>query len=484
MEYAYPTYRIDLAEGLMKQCADLAPRLLNEAGLSVPNERFLSHLEGKSGIRIANQRVHFDRDLVKRFVDAYIGENTPTEEALQRAPVPDQEWAVDANGYSMMTIDVETEELREGTCQDLRDMIRLVNSFGVGGQYMIMPQDVPPLMRTLACFKICWETTDNIIPYDYQQAEQIPFLYEMHQVMGEPMDIRLTIPTAMTIDPKDLDIFLDAYPLWKKHGDFRFVIGNYAMMGILKPITAPGCATMGFCENLAAHILFKLFDPELELNVRLSGGHATDMRSACWAFGSPRAHLFRYLSSRILPNLCGVSPRGYLPGKVRLETSSPAIDELAGMEKMATGLVAALQGARHFCYAGTLCIDDVYSGTQFVIDLEIVNYIREAVECFAPHPDVIDADGLYEEMLDVCLDRDIFLAHPNTVKRFRNILPSSDLIVREKLRAWMAHHKTLKDRAREVALERLRRYESSFSLPDDKQRALDRIYADAARKLG
>lgn len=484
MQYAYPEYGIDLPDGLMEKCIALAPRLLHEVGMCVPNDRFLAHLEGKAGIRIENQRVHFDRDLVDRFIREFVEASAAKRQPPGQKPEPAKEWTVRTAGYSMMTIDVETGETREGTCQDLRDMIRLSASFGVGGSYMIMPQDVPPLMRAIACFKICWEMSDDVRPYDYQQPEQLPFLYEMHQVLGKPMDLRLTIPTAFTLDPKDLDIFMDFYPLWKAGGKFNFCIGNYTMVGILKPITVPGCATMMFCESLATKIIFSLFDPKIELGVSVGGGHPTDLRSVCWAFGSPKRHIFDYLSSRVVPNLLGYRPDAYSLDAVHLETSSAAIDEQAGMEKMAIGLLGAMLGARTFNYAGVLCVDDLYSGTQFVIDLEIVDYIKEVIESFEPHPDIIDAEGLYEEIADVALGRDTFLSHSNTVRRFRNILPSPNLIVREKLRAWLQHHKTLKDRAREIALDRLRNSELEFRLPPDKQKELDRIYAEAERKLG
>ena len=92
-------------------------------------------------------------------------------------------------------------------------------------------------------------------------------------------------------------------------------------------------------------------------------------------------------------------------------------------------------------------------------------------------------DGLYEECRDVALGKDTFISHPNTVRRFRTILPSSDRIVREKLRPWLIHQELLKDRAREEALERIRTFEP-FHLPADKQRELDRIYARAEAELG
>lgn len=484
MKYAYPTYNLVLPEGLLKSCLDLAPELLHEAGFLVNNDRFLSQLEGKAGLNIKGGRVYFDKDLVKKFARDFIQQKRlAIAKTLREKDALRQEWTVKTAGYSMMTIDVETEQIREGTCEDLRNMIRLAGSFGVGGDYMIMPQDLPPIMQVIACFKICYEMADNIRPYDYQQPEQIPFIYEMHQVMGKTMDIRLTIPTTMTLDPKDVDIFLDMYPIWKRNRDLQFVIGNYSMIGMSKPITATGCATMMFCENLATQILFKLFDHEIEINFGIAAGHPTDMRNVCWAFGSPRRHLFQYLTSQFIPNICGIKAEEYRISDVLLETSSSSIDELAGMEKMAQGLIGAFQGARTFGYAGVLCVDDIFSGTQFVIDVEIVNYIREVIESFDPHPDIIATEGLYEEMLSVARGEDLFTSHPNTVKRFRNIVPSSDLIVREKLRAWMSHHKTLKDRARELAIEKIKCYEPTFHLSEDRQKELDRIYEKAKKKL-
>jgi trimethylamine:corrinoid methyltransferase-like protein len=244
----------------------------------------------------------------------------------------------------------------------------------------------------------------------------------------------------------------------------------------------PGVFAMMLAERLAMTIVFNLFDPELEVPIGAYGGQPTDLRHACWAWGSPRRHVFRYLNSRFAPILCGYDPKIYDVEAVLLETASACLDEQAAAEKMATGLLGALQGARTFGYAGVLCVDDVYSGTQFVMDVEMVNYIREIVESFNPPPDIINMEGLYEECRDVSLGNDTFISHMNTVRRFRNILPSSDLLMREKLRSWMVHRKLFKDRARQVALERIRTFEP-YHLPTEKQRELDRIYAKAEADL-
>jgi trimethylamine:corrinoid methyltransferase-like protein len=127
---------------------------------------------------------------------------------------------------------------------------------------------------------------------------------------------------------------------------------------------------------------------------------------------------------------------------------------------------------------------DLFSGVQFVIDVEICNYIKELVEAFNPHPDIIAMDDdMYDSLKAVCMGEDEFISSYDTVSKFRNIMPSSKLLVHEKLRSWLQHHKVLKDRAREEAKERIRAFQPTFHLPDDKQKALDDIYARAEKEL-
>ena len=128
-------------------------------------------------------------------------------------------------------------------------------------------------------------------------------------------------------------------------------------------------------------------------------------------------------------------------------------------------------------------MDDLFSGVQFVIDVEIVNYIREVIESFNPHPDIVSMDGIYEMLRDVSLGKEQFLSHPDTVRKFKNILPSSDLLRREKLRQWLSHKKILKDRAREECIKRIKSKDQQFCLPADIQKELDKIYKRAERNL-
>mgnify|MGYP001405825308 CR=1 FL=1 len=484
MRYHYPEYAVRLTPELLAQCRELAQRLLEDVGLRVRSQGFVRALRTQSGVTVDGDRVRLSHALTDKFLDAYAETNRKALLAKRPRQGPGDAWSLRTNGYSIMVIDVETDQVRPATRQDLRDLIRLVRSFGMGGSYPCTPQDVPPLMRALECFRICWQESDNIKPFDYMDIRQTPYLLEMHRVMGKPFVINVNIPHAMTISEHDIDIFLKYYPVWKRnHAEIGFYsICDYPMLGVCKPITATGCLASYLAQSFGAYMLFKLFDPEVEMLPRLSAGMPVDLRTMCWAYGSPRRHLYDYLNSQALPALCGLTPFDYLPESGSLDTGSCAVDARAGMEKMASALVAAMQGARVFCGAGNLAVDDLFSGVQLVIDVEIFEYVKEVVRSFSPHPDIVTLDGLYDVLRDTALGAEEFYSHPDTASKVRSLLPVSPRRPHEKLRSWLEHGQNMKDRAREECLERIRN-QPPYTLDEHKRRELDNICARAEKEL-
>jgi len=483
MRYFYPEYSVDLTPAILRECRAIGQRLLEEIGLIVRNDRFVSAIRGHDGVTVSGDRVRLACRLTDRWYDAYISETRKRLEAA-RPPSGEEPWSLSCDGYSIAVIDIETDEVRAATQRDLRELIRLVRSFGMGGSYPVTPQDVPPLMRALACFKICWEEADNIRPFDYLDIRQTDYLFEMHRVMGKPFVVVINIPHAMTVSEQDLDVFLKFYPVWKRNpAEVSFYsICDYAMIGVSKPINAPGCLAAYLGQSFGTHVLFKLFDPELNIVPRLSVGHPVDLRNMCWAFGSPRYHLYQFLNNRALPALCGLQPDWYHPGGGALHTSSCAVDVRAGMEKMATGLIAAMQGARAFSGAGNLAVDDLFSGVQLVVDVEIFEYIKEAIQAFDPHPDLMSMDGIYDVLRDVGTGVEEFYSHPDTAAKVRHLLPVSPRRPSEKLRSWLTHRRNMVDLIRAECLERIAKQEP-YLLAEDKKRELDRIYREAEKVL-
>jgi trimethylamine:corrinoid methyltransferase-like protein len=482
VRYHYPEYDADWTPDLMATCRDTGQRLLEDVGLRVAHDGFVAAIRGHAGVTVRGDRVHLSRRLTDEHFDAFIARNR--ERLLSQAPAGEREWSISCDGFSIAVVDIATDEAREATCQDLRDLIRLVHSLGMGGSYPCCPQDVPPLMRALATFRICWEESDRIRPFDYLDARQTPFLYEMHRVMDQPFVVNVNIPHCMTVSPHDLDVFMRWYPVWKEHREqvAWYNISDYSMVGINRPLSATGSVAAYLAQSFGAHVLFQLFDPEILMAPRLLAGMPVDLRTMGWAWGSPRLHLYQFLNDRALPALCGLHPDEYRASQAFMCTSSCAVDARSGMEKMASSLTAALQGARTFGGAGNLAVDDLFSGVQLLLDVEIFEYIRELAGSFSPQSDLMDTAGLYDLIREVAEGEAEFYAHPDTAGKVRHLMPVSKRRPAEKLRSWMLHHHNLKDRLREEALERIAG-EPAFALDPAKRQELTRIYAAAEREL-
>ena len=483
MRYGYPEYGVDPVPGTLAVCRKVAQRLLEEVGLKVAHEKFVSAIKGHEGVRVEGERVFLSRALTDKHYEAFIARNRAALAEKQGAKEP--EWRLSSDGYSISVIDIETDAVRPATSRDLRELIRLIHSLGMSGSYPCTPQDVAPMMRALACFKICWEESDCVRPFDYLDVRQTPFLYEMHKVMGKPFVVNVNVPHAMTVSEHDVETFMRYYPIWKRNREeIRwYTICDYPMLGVSKPITSTGALACYLSQSFGTHILFQLFDPEIWMQPRLSAGMPVDLRQMCWAFGSPRTHLYSFLSARALPALCGLSPGEYVPRSGGMHTSSCAVDARAGMEKMATALVAAMQGARSFSGAGNLAVDDLFSGVQLVVDVEIFEYVKEVVESFNPDPEIVTTEGLYEVLNDVALGREEFYSHIDTATKVRKLLPVSNRRPHEKLRSWLTHGRNMKDLIREECLERIRK-QPRFELAEDKRLELEKIYRAAEKELG
>lgn len=483
MQCHWPEYNIAWTQDTIRACLDIARRMMNEVGLKVEHDQFASQVATHDGVRRQGDRLFLDPDLYDSYMQEYIDQQKDRLGGASSGNV-DQPWTIRCGGYSIAVRDIDTDQVREATSSDLRELIRLCHSLDIGGGYPCTPQDVPPLMRPLACFKICWQESDRIRPFDYLDRRQLPYLHDMYRVMDKPLIINVNIPEPMTVSHEDIQTVLDYYPTWKQDPSqiSWYSLCDYAMLGITKPITAAGCAATYLAQSFGAYMLFRLYDDQLHIVPRLSAGMPVDLQQMNWAFGSPRQHLYDYLNTGILAALCGVPRSSHKSASAFMSTGSCAVDARAGMEKMSTSLVAALQGARSFAGAGNLAVDDLFSGVQLLLDVEIFNYVRELVESFNPSPDIMTTDGLFDLLREVGLGKDEFYSHPDTATKIRTLLPVSPRRPHEKLRAWMMHTRNMHDILRDECRQRIND-QPTFQLDDDRHRALDDIYNRAQKDL-
>ncbi|NQU76279.1 MAG: trimethylamine methyltransferase family protein, partial [Planctomycetes bacterium] len=478
----YPQYSVDLDAATMDTIAGVAIKLLTEVGLIVSHEPFMARMQWKTGLVMRGERVCFERALVKESLAAWRRTRRERYEkaAKQDAAASKREWKVLSGGFSMDVIDIDTDAVRPATCKDLAELTRLADSYDMGGPNIVQPQDVRPIMRDMAACRGSFENGRNFITSCHSASSQTPYLVDMFKVAGQTFPALMITAPPMRVAPESLEELLYLVDhRWDdiEAGHVRLEPMIYNAPGVSGPITVSGCKGLAFTEGLGMHILLKLFDERINLPIGAGIWHPCDLRHANYAHGSPRAHLFRYLNHRWMPAMCGFVTDTYQTPNGSLSTSSCQLDEQAGLEKMATALMSALQGARTFSGAGNLCVDDLFSAVQLVLDVELVEYIRELVESFDPAPEITSMDGMYDAIVGVVNGKDMFMSHETTVRMFRDFMPSSNILHREKLRSWQSHGKTARDHAREVARERIRTHE--FRLNDDQLKELARLYEKA-----
>ena len=259
-------------------------------------------------------------------------------------------------------------------------------------------------------------------------------------------------------------------------------IVGYGVPGVGSPAILAASAALVMAENCGAAIVLSAAFPEREIQAGVHAGGATDFRYCNYALGAPHTFAYRVMNAYLGAALWGRDPLDGVRMKVgMLHTGACLPDEQAAAEKMSAALLYALLGARHFECAGNLCVDDVYSLEQFVLDHEIVEHAAKTAEAGAPSALMADLGGFFEE-IESALAGEMFLALPSTHKVMRAFYKPSTVFEHMKLRSWQgAGCQTLRQKVRERIRQKLSGFD--FALDESTQKELDGIYAEAERAL-
>ena len=82
-------------------------------------------LAGEGKTLGSDEMVRYLEDLVGKYIDKFKEKPKVVPAHFYNESQDGKDWTVTTAGYSMMVIDVANEKLREATCQDLRDLIKL-----------------------------------------------------------------------------------------------------------------------------------------------------------------------------------------------------------------------------------------------------------------------------------------------------------------------------------------------------------------------
>jgi trimethylamine--corrinoid protein Co-methyltransferase len=414
-------------------------------------------------VLLEGQRVRFRPDLVARAMSS----------VHYPAQLVDRDFTIISGAYEMHVTDLESGAIRSSTYQDLVDMTKLGQSYGMVGSAPVRPLDLPPLLQELALYKVLWEYSDrrpgaifDANPVSSVRAAE--YVYEMAQAAGKDYSLGLWIVSPFVATTENLEM-IEAMrgcnlPLW---------VATMPVAGTTAPIFLPGAYLQSVAELLAGLTLIYLLAegaPIFYSVIDSIRAYPFDMRYASFVYGSPED---------LLATLIQVQLNAFygIPTVAKsLLTTAKLPDAHAAAEKSAHTLAAALLGARIFTNAGLLAVDDIYSPEQVVIDYEIVQYVRRVCQGFE----------FSEEALAIAAIEEVgpagnFLGHDSTLQHYREATWDPALFTHSSLQQWQGKGgPELAERARQVARQRIA--SQDYILSPEKRRDLDAIYRRAQRE--
>lgn len=456
-----------LSEDDMQKMHNAMLDIIQNVGLKVPHQGILDLLSKKNGVKIEGQVVKFVPGLV--------------EKAISDMKYPDYavnaDYIINQGAYELNVLDTNTDKIRPATTDDLVDMVKLADSYGMYGSSPVRLTDIKSTqLQEITMYKLCWENSSRISNSIFEANEKsslraAEYIYEMSQVADKRFSLGYWIKSPFKVDFEELDIiykFLDKkIPLW---------VATMPIAGATAPIYFPGAYVQSMAEVFAGLTLLNLINtsdiPPVCLIIDTIRAYPFDFKYASFVYGSPEDIIGTLFQIQL-------NKRYGIPTVAKsLLTASNDIDTQLGAEIMAHTATAAFAGARIFTGAGFLSIDEVYSAEKLVIDYEIVQYVKNLVEGF----------GFSDEYLAIDIIKEVgiggqFIEHDSTLKDYKYATWEPNVFEHIMLRKWrqMGEPK-LRDKLKRIAKERIKNH--SYTLPDHIVKELNKIYEKAKKEFG
>lgn len=472
-----------------------AVQLIATYGMEIDEEWSRERLDRYPGITVKGKQVYFSEQMIRSHIPfGPLRDDEPglridwTETSFNAraagSPLSGRPYHAQVGGFAMSVYDVETQNVRASTAKDAREALQLCHVLGIGGPYPCTPTDVSPLMRNIMCHRLCFENAAHCGTHVSTGIHQAQPIYEMHQVMDAQMPITLTAVTPFRIEGNNLQVIRHFYEQGAAKDSLRIVPVGYGLSGMNYPLTLGGSWVLCLAEHMGMYLTATGMETGFSVapSVGPVGIPPVNLQAMCIATGHPNQVFHNTVNNILVCAALGRDWESAPPAEVGLWTGSPVPDCQAATEKSILAFAGFAEGAMRFGRLGNLCVDDVFSCEQMLTDIDILDYAYSAVHAADKMDAFLDIENLTEEVADVVAGDDAFSTVPSTLKHLRNLYPRE---AGQFIRMKRASVKDCRlDRLLREQAERKRDLLShyDYTLPDDKLRALAKIYDDTARR--
>ena len=467
--------RYKLEGGFSKQDMDKmwegALRLIRKVGLKVPHEGMRRLIADFDGVEIHDDIVTFNTELVEKARAAQDYSDWPSSLGPENPNVI-------AGAYIKNVLDPETNKIRPALMKDLIDYTKLCDTFGFYGPPCVKPNDVPIEMQRILMYKVSYEYSrvhaHGILDVaGWLNPKDARYGKEMCDAAGKDFRLDLWLVSPFVAPGEGLEIL---YEFRDKPVDMN--VSTMPVTGTTSPINMIDSYVQSIAELFSAMTLVYLLN-ERKLkkgkircvvadNIR---AYPFDMRYAAFVYGSAEDCIGTLYQAQ-LNSYFGIP----LVAKSLLTTGKYADAHAAG-EKAAHTMAAVLAGAYVFSNAGLLCVDEIYSVQQLLIDWEIVQFCSRVMRGY-DFDEKLSALHEIEELGH----SGTYLDHTATLKNFRRNLWDPEIFIHPTLIQWQERgSKGPAQIAWEIAKKKIQNH--TYTAEKEVRRELEKIYLRAQKEL-
>ena len=443
-----------------------AMEVLGTVGFEVSNREMLGFLAARPGFVADGQRLRFSRALLEECVQ----ESRSAGAARQAEPQREAAWLVPVlSGYATHLADWRTGAVRpmsEPDVVELTKVVEVLHDQGVRGSTAGVPQEVPPEVRDIRCFRIGAEQCREGGVVNISSLASAEWLYRMAEVLGQGRSLGVFVVNPLRAEGATFDA------LFRFRDQLQAVgVGCMPLMGLSAPVQVLGAFVVAVASVWGAWAIARELTAHRQFAVECRIWPVS-MRSLDVVYGTPEMVLADLVAAQ-LHEFYGWE----WPDADAFHSSANLPDQQAAAQRGAYGMAMALAGRRTFRFGGLLGVDLVFSPVQLLADLELVRYYRHVVEGFAFSEEAFCLEAIREVG-----PSGSFLGHETTLRAFREVLWDSARWTSEPLGRWQAEGaRSFADRAAEEVEALIGQH--TFRLPEDQAREIERVYQEAEEAL-
>ena len=452
---------------VMDRIIELSFHLLENTGISLNDTDALAEL-ANMGYKINDSRVLVEKKKAKTYLESHIKAKQPKTKS---GPISISCWV---NNYSHSYIppyEYGEERFTTKTLIQSSGAIQALGSLygkklGICGY----ASDVPVVMQDVNRYWLESKYFGGHNP-EPMDSRTYPYLMEMASINGCKT---LYVPIYMISPLKMGD---EGYKIVRAYGNKINVVSVSSMpsFGISTPFAISEAFAITLAEVLGGAIIVEdLTNIPAHIYVNVE---SFDFRYMTQAFGTPEKMMLETLTRDFQRALYG-SWDDVIQVEIHTQATCPGLQSAAEKSlTMMNGYHLAKNANKDCCFrgAGTLAMDEVFSPTQLVMDLEIQKGISHMENWYGFDKDAVDMNELLEGI------NESFIATERTSELARRYYNDSKVFHRYSLTGWKNAGKPDSLRHAEDIAQKAWENDPIKVIDHETEKAIDEVYQSALR---